>query len=77
MSCQDLNFNLSGAVIDDISGLKNMGELIYISIFGKPYRVTPDKTFTEKEQQEIKEMYPDCFISCYPVDTNQKQEGER
>lgn len=69
MSCQDLNFNLSGAVIDDISGLKNMGELIYISIFGKPYRVTPDKTFTEKEQQEIKEMYPDCFISCYPVDT--------
>ena len=59
-----------GAVIDDISGLKNMGELIYISIFGKPYKVTPDRTFTEKEQRAIKEMYPGCYISCYPVDTN-------
>ena len=59
-----------GIIIDDISGLKNMRELIYINMWGNPYEVIPDKTFTEEEQQAIKEMYPDCYISCFPVDTD-------
>lgn len=59
-----------GVTIDDIAGLENMGELAFISMTGSVYNVTPDKTFTEKEQQAIKEMYPGCYISCYPVDTN-------
>ena len=58
-----------GTIMDDISGLENMRELIYMHMMGEPYEVTPDKTFTEDEIQEIKKMYPNCYIDCYPVDT--------
>jgi len=47
-----------------------MNDLISIEMLGNAGKVTEDKTFTEKKQQEIKEMYPDCYISCYPVDAN-------
>lgn len=59
-----------GMIIDDVEGVRNMNDLISIEMLGNVNKVTEDKTFTEKEQQEIKEMYPGCYISCYPVDTN-------
>ncbi len=57
-------------IIDDVEGVRNMNDLISIEMLGNAGKVTEDKTFTEKKQQEIKEMYPDCYISCYPVDAN-------
>ena len=61
---------LYGTKINGITGLENINGLLYISLTGSPYKVPPDKTFTEEEQQAIKKMYPDCYISCYPVDTD-------
>lgn len=60
---------LYGIEINGIKGLENMHGLLYIRLTGFPGKVTPDKTFTEDEIQEIKKMYPNCYIDCYPVDT--------
>lgn len=43
-----------GTIIDDISGLKNMREMIYMHMIDEPYKITRNKTFTEEEIQEIK-----------------------
>lgn len=54
---------LDNTVIDDLSGLENLGDLIYLYY----YSALPDRknAFTEDEVLSIKQMYPVCRIKGY------------
>lgn len=57
--------------IDDLSGLENLGDLIYLSY--KNSREGGRNDFTEAEILSIKQMYPACRIMGYPREEPEEQ----